>query len=147
MSSHNFEPRVELEIRPQPLWLWCLLAIHVLAAMAISVLAIGIAVRVVLAVGIVLSLSRQWAVHGKRTAPRAIRSLVWQSDGRWRLIDGRGTTVGILEDYYLGSRLVILKFRHHPAVLLWNGGVLSTPLRRLRTRLRHGEIVPAGSRT
>ncbi|HET8552041.1 MAG TPA: hypothetical protein VFM97_06155 [Gammaproteobacteria bacterium] len=146
MLSKNFEPRVELEIRPQPLWLWCLLAIHVLSAVAVCVLAVGVAVRVALSVGIMLSLTRQWTVHWKRTAPRAIRSLVWQSDGRWRLIDGRGTTFGILEDYYLGSHLVILKFRHHPAVLLWSGGTLSAPLRRLRTRLRHGEIGVAASR-
>ncbi|HET7308158.1 MAG TPA: hypothetical protein VFK24_10155 [Gammaproteobacteria bacterium] len=123
-----------------------MLIIHALAAVAVCVLAAGIAVRVVLAAGIILSLSRQWTVHWKRTAPRAIRSLIWQSDGRWQLVDDRGTTVGILEDYYLGSHLVILKFRHHPAVLLWNGGTLSTPVRRLRTRLRHGEVAPAGSR-
>lgn len=140
MSSHDSEPRVELTLEPRPIWLWFVLAIHLLALAALFLADLGWIARLVAAVVIAISLPRQLAAHWTRHAPRAIQTVVWLGDGRWRLTDNRGTTAGRLVEHYLGNRLIVLKFKHHPAVLLWTAGEMSSGLRQLRVRLRHGRV-------
>jgi hypothetical protein len=141
MSSKDYEPRVELEIVPRPLWLWFLLIVHAAAGVALALTAFNLFLKGLLVAAIAASLARQFAIYWKQTAPRAIRAIVWHGDGRWQITDGRGTLAGELTGYYLGSRLVILNFRHHPAVLICRGHVAAGAERRLRLRLRHGRTL------
>ncbi|HET7587230.1 MAG TPA: hypothetical protein VFL45_04000 [Gammaproteobacteria bacterium] len=140
MSLSVSEPRIELTLQPRREWLWFLVVVHAVAFFALFAAELGTIVRVLLTAAIVVSLSRQLATHWRRSTPRAIRSIVWHTDGRWEVTDGRGTMIGVLDDYYLGSHLVILKFRHHPAVLLRGSGAIAPAMRRLRVRLRHGRV-------
>ncbi|HET7370123.1 MAG TPA: hypothetical protein VFK45_04725 [Gammaproteobacteria bacterium] len=140
MSSNSSEPRVELTLQARPEMFWGLAAIHLLALAALFAADLAALYRLLLAAMIAASLWRQLATHWRRRTPRAIRRIIWHGDGRWELADGRGTTIGVLTDYYLGSGLILLKFQHHPAVLLWNGAAAAPALRRLRVRLRHGRL-------
>ncbi|HET6724451.1 MAG TPA: hypothetical protein VFH85_00405 [Gammaproteobacteria bacterium] len=145
MLSKDSEPRVELELTPRPMWLWFLLVVHAAAGAAAFLTAFDLLLKALLAAAIACSLARQLAIHWKQTAPRAIRAVVWHGDGRWQIADGRGTLAAELTGYYLGSHLVILNFRHHPAVLIWSGNTVAQAPRRLRMRLRHGRALAGQS--
>jgi hypothetical protein len=117
---------------------WFLVGVHLCSAVALAFADVGAVATAILLLGVAASFARNWIIHWRQSAPRAIRSLVWQADGRWWLIDNRGETVGRLAHYYLGAHLVILNFSGHPAVLILSAGEASTMIRRLRVRLRHG---------
>jgi hypothetical protein len=126
---------------------WFLALTHASAAVALVLAELAPVWRFVLLLGVVASFARSRAIHWHRTAPRAIRSFVWQTDGRWRLRDGRGETIGKLDHFYLGTRLIILNFSGHPAVLIRSGCEPSSQLRQLRVRLRHGQAREAHPRS
>lgn len=142
MSSHASEPRVELELRPRRAWLWFIIVVHVLALAAAARLALSAQWLILL--GCIIVASAVWclAVYWRLAARTSIHRLVWFGDGRWRITDRRGDHDGVLSDYYLARGLLILKFKGHPAVLLWRSGDDADDVRRLRARLKHGRIRP-----
>lgn len=142
MSSNASEPRVELALRPQLLWLALLLVSHALALVATLVAGIIWPIQLLLCLLIAASLPFNAKRYWLLSTSHAIRRVEWSTDGRWTLRDNSGEVPGTLVDYYLGTRLVILKFRRHPAVLLWCGRKPAPMVRRLRVRMRHGRMAP-----
>jgi hypothetical protein len=134
------EPRVDLCLASQAQWFWFPVAMHAAALAAVWLAGFGWAASLVLSAAVASSLAIQLATHWRRIMPRSIRAVTWYGDGRWEITDNRATLAGSLVSYYLGSRVIILKFRFHPAVLLWRAEKLSSAERRLRVRLRHGRI-------
>lgn len=139
MSSHASEPRVELELRPRRVWLWFIAAVHALALAAVATLALNGLWLTALVLVVAASAAWHLKVYWRLAAPASIRHLIWFGDGRWRVSDSRGAHDGALVDYHLSRRLLILKFKRHPAVLLW-GRADAADVRRLRARLKHGRI-------
>ena len=122
-------------------------------AVAVSVLHLGgfvcafandlpASVQGFVALGVVLSGLRCFALHGSRRAAHAIVLLVWDEWGQWRLLqrDGRVHDARLEHGAYSHPRLVVLPFRSRNAgrlrVLIVPDRVDAECLRRLRVRLR-----------
>lgn len=109
MSSENSYPRCAVDIRPSRFLLLhaCLLLAAALLAPWLAGLSALLAVAVdAMAVSFSLPLFR-WA-HG------ALSRIVWFSDGRWLLLDGKGrehSASGLSEGILVGARLVALHWR------------------------------------
>jgi hypothetical protein len=144
MSSNASAPRIDIELAPQQAVLVFVLGVHAVALAALlSAIALPAWALAVVAGAIVASCAGCLAVHWRLATPRCVRRLTWLGDGRWRLVDARGEHAGCLVDYFTGRRLLILKFKGHPAVLLWSQAA-DDAARRLRVRLRHGPPVLRG---
>lgn len=144
MSSHASAPRVDLDLKPQRAVLAFVLGAH---AVALAALLTAIALPAwALALGaatIAASCAVCLAIHWRLAAPHCVHRVTWFGDGRWRLVDARGEHAGRLVDYFAGRRLLIFKFKGHPAVLLWPPAG-DDAARRLRLRLRHDPPALAG---
>ncbi len=92
-----------------------------------------------LALGLYASVLRR---HVWLSAPAAIRELVWEGDGIWRLLraDGSEREARLRGDSFVHPYLVVLNFRQTDgrpcSVLLIPGRVSAADLRRLRVRLK-----------
>jgi hypothetical protein len=100
------------------------------------------AIQAALAVGVLLHAARCLANHALRRGPRAIVLLVWDRDGRWRLVqrDGRVLDGQLDHGACVHPRLLVLPFRilsgGRRCVLIPADAVTAGDMRRLRTRLR-----------
>jgi len=92
-----------------------------------------------LALGLCIGVLRR---HVWLSAPAAIRELVWEADGLWRLlrVDGSESEACLQGDSFVHPYLVVLNFRQldgrRCSVLLTPQRVSAETLRRLRVRLK-----------
>lgn len=95
-----------------------------------------------LALGVAASLAYQLYVHVLRRAPRSIRSVLWQPDGRWRvyLRSGQELEATLSPSTFVSVPLIVLTLRvgrmRHRSLALFADTLDRDQHRRLRQRLR-----------
>lgn len=139
MSSHHERPPLLIEPRFSRRLAAFVLLSH--AAAGVAVLALPGAWRL-LVVPVAACLAYQLTVQVLRRAPWSIRSVLWQSDGTWRiaLISGRELEATLSPSTFLSVPLIVLNLRlgrlRRRSLPLFSDALDPDQLRRLRQRLR-----------
>lgn len=144
MSSPTSEPPLHLELRPSSRLASAVLLVHGGALAILIPLALPPATLVALAAALLGSLTWLFPIHVSMRSAHAIRRLVWEPDGVWRLwtTNGNELTGNLLHTSYSHPQWVILNFqiegqRRSRAVVILPDSLDRDTLRRLRARLRH----------
>lgn len=101
-----------------------------------------LAIQCLLAGCALLYAGRCSGLHGSRRVARAIVLLVWDRQGRWRVLQRDGTLLDVCLEHgaYVHPQLLVLPFRsaggRRLSVLMVPDAVNGDALRRLRVRLR-----------
>jgi len=131
---------LEINIRPSRQVASLVLAIHLTAAVICSQLPLSLLSRVVILLGILVSLIWNGVLFWRRTPKR----LLWSQEEGWRIKDHKGTLqrVELLPQAYLGNWITIAHFRtskgRRRTVMLARDSCSGDSLRRLRVLLRYG---------
>lgn len=139
MSSHRERP--PLLIEPGFSRRLCAFVLLTHAAAGAAVLALPGAWGL-LVLPVAASLAFQLTVQVLRRAPWSIRSVLWQSDGSWRisLVSGQELEAALSPSTFVSLPLIILNLRlgrmRHRALALSSDALDPEQLRRLRQRLR-----------
>ena len=116
------------------------LTIHVMAALVCAQLPVALLSRLVLLLAVIGSLMCNGVLYRKRTP----RRLTWSQEQGWHITnrEGRELEVELLPELYVGSWLVIARFRdvdgRKHTVMLAQDSARADGLRRLRILLRYG---------
>jgi toxin CptA len=152
LSSHRERP--PLLIEPGFSGRLCAFVLLTHAAAGAAILALPGAGRL-LVLPVAASLAYQLTVQVLRRAPWSIRSVLWQSDGTWRitLASGRELEATLSPSTFVSVPLIVLNLRlgrlRHRSLPLFSDVLDSGQLRRLRQRLRiegtsrHQDAAPA----
>ncbi|SFC99547.1 hypothetical protein SAMN05660831_00374 [Thiohalospira halophila DSM 15071] len=144
MSSPGYAPPLVLEIGPSRRLALALAGLYGLAIAALTALTLLPLVRVAIAVGLILSLRREWRLHAGRSHPQAITALAWTVDGlRVRTRTGRWWTAVQEPGGLVTPALVVLPLRlpearrgyRHRGLVLAADATPAPAHRRLRLRL------------
>lgn len=117
-----------------------ILTIHVMAAVVCAQLPIALLSRLVLLLAVIGSLMCNGVLYRRRTP----RRLSWSQEQGWHITgrEGRELEVELMPELYLGSWLVIARFREaggkKHTVMLAQDSLRADGLRRLRVLLRYG---------
>lgn len=139
MSSHRKAPPLLIEPRFSRRLATFVLVTH--AAAGVAALALPGAWRVLVLL-VAASLAYQLYVQVLRRAPWSIHSVLWQSDGSWRisLVSGEEQEADLSPSTFVSVPLIVLDLRlgrlRHRALALFSDALDPEQLRRLRQRLR-----------
>lgn len=139
MASHRERPPLLIEPRFSGRLAAFVVLTH--AAAGTAVLALPGAWRL-LVLAVAASLAYQLTVEVLRRAPWSIRSVLWQSDGTWRitLSSGQELEATLSPSTFVSVPLIVLNLRlgrlRHRSLPLFLDALDTEQLRRLRQRLR-----------
>jgi toxin CptA len=131
-----------LRLGASPQLTWVLGALHLGAIACGLANNLPLTAQGLLVVCVLLSAVHCIALHGTRRAPRAVVLLIWDGQGRWRLLQRDGTLLDVHLEHgaYVHPKLLILPFcgrlGRRRCVLVASDMVDADDLRRLRIRLR-----------
>lgn len=144
-----------IRLRPSPQLLLALVTLHLGAVACALASDLPAAVQWPLVLWVATLAHRRIALHATGQAARSVVLIVWDGQGRWRLVqrDGQVLEAALERGAYVHPALVALPFRtrqgRHRRVLVVPDRVDAEGLRRLRARLRcesPGTSVAGGSR-
>ena len=142
MSSFASKPPLRLEYRPSSHLILILLGVHGTALAMLPPLSLDTMMKWPVAAAIIWQLIVTWRRHVTLAAPRAVRRLVWEGDGKWVLCstNGENHEAKLLPLSYVHSWLVVLRFvtddKRYCTVILPPDALDPDSHRRLRARLR-----------
>ena len=144
MSSHASAPPIDLELRPSRRLGAALFVMHALALAAAASVPMHPVALAAVAATVLTSFIVHFRRHATLMGSRALRRIVWTSDGHWRIKDGAGLEqdAELEPEPTVHPSLIVLRFKGadgvpRVALLLADSGD-SEVLRRLRARLRLG---------
>jgi hypothetical protein len=144
MSSPGYAPPLVLEFGPSRRFGVALVGLYGAALLTVTALTLPSLVQVAAAVGLLLSLRREWRLHVVRSHPQAITALAWTVDGlRVRTRAGLWWTAVQDPGGLVTPALVVLPLRlpearrgvRHRALVLTADATPAPAHRRLRMRL------------
>lgn len=144
MSSQGSAPPVDVVVRPSRRLAGALFLGHALALGALAYAHLPPVMAAALAASVLTSFIFNFRRHAQRTGRRAVKRIVWSSEGVWLITDGVGDEheATLEPEPTVTPELVVLRFRgadgvRRTALLLADSGD-PDQLRRLRARLRLG---------